>query len=304
MRGSPWVVSQRTGVFFALFSLYVIWGSTYLAMRFAVKALPPLLMAGARFLLAGVILMALVRWRGVALPTRKQWGSSAIVGVCFFFMGNGFVAIAMASERASSGLAAVACAMTPLWLALLRSVTGERLRSRECFGLVLGFVGVLILSAAGKRSYADVAPLALLLAGPLSWAVGSFLGRRLDLPASFMAPAAQMIAGGALMLVVGLATGDRWPAVVPARSLFAFAYLVVFGSLVAFSSFNYLLRTARPAVTMSYAYVNPAVAVILGALFGAESVGPGMFLAMALVTASVLMMSWSPKQKKAYVVPE
>jgi drug/metabolite transporter (DMT)-like permease len=272
---------------FALFLVYVVWGSTYLVMRFAVEGLPPLLMGGVRFVIAGTILVSVLRLRGDPLPTMKQWLWSAPVGGLFFLFGNGLVAIA--ELKISSGIAAVVCATMPLWAAAMGPLFGERTTSREWIAMVLGMAGVIILST-GAELRADLTSTLVLMIAPIAWALGSLLARRLPLPKGLMSAAAQMVTGGLILLVVALVHGERFPPNPPFKAVASVVYLIVFGSLVAFSAYNYLLRNSRPAVAMSYSYVNPAIAVLLGAALGAEELHGNTLIATALIVAATVVM--------------
>lgn len=281
------VIPGRGPLLVALAAVYVVWGSTYLAMRIAVHGLPPMLMGGVRFAIAGAILMAYLASRGAALPTLRQWIYALPVGGLLFVGGNGLVAVA--EQSISSGIAAVVCATMPLWMALFALTTGERPRTREWIGLGVGFAGVVVLSG-GAELRADPVAGAVLLCSPVAWAAGSLLARRLPLPSGLMAAAAEMLAGGALLFIVSAVRGERWPAEAPLDAMLALAYLIVFGSLVAFSAYSWLLRNARPAVATSYAYVNPALAVLLGAALGAESIGWTTALATPLIVGAVAII--------------
>jgi drug/metabolite transporter (DMT)-like permease len=279
--------SERWRLPLALFSVYVVWGSTYLAMRFALEGFPPLLMAATRFTIAGGLLLIFLAARGVPLPDRRQWLRALPIGALLFAIGNGFVAL---GERdIGSGLAAVIVATMPLWMTVIVAATGERPGPREVLGIVFGIGGVVILASEGELRGAPLATLLLFLA-PLSWALGSVLARRLDQPRGPMAAAAQMLVGGLLAGAAGLATGERITAVPSTDALLAILYLITFGSWVAFLAYAWLLHHASPALSTSYAYVNPLIAVALGALLGAERFGwqtaaaaPLIVLAVALV---------------------
>ena len=284
---APWP-SERVRVGLSLLALYAIWSSTYLALRVVVVALPALLSAGARYVVAGAVLLAVVRARGARFPTRREWLAATPIGALLFLCGNGFVALA--ERTVASSVAAVACATTPLWAALLGRFFGKRVSSREAIGLAVGFVGVAAL-CWGDGLRGDRWTLALLLAAPFGWALGSILSQRLPVAPGLGAAATEMITGGAAMAAVGALTGERLPTHVPASAALALAYLVVFGSLVAFSAYSYLLRVTRTSVAMSYAYVNPALAVLLGAGVAGESIGVGTIVATALVVAAVVLIA-------------
>jgi drug/metabolite transporter (DMT)-like permease len=272
---------------FALFLVYVVWGSTYLVMRFAVEGLPPLLMGGTRFLLAGAILTAVLRFRGDPMPTLKQWLWATPVGTLFFLFGNGLVAIA--ELKISSGIAAVVCATMPLWAAAMGPLFGERTTPREWLAMVLGLAGVVILTT-GAELRADLSSTLVLMAAPIAWALGSLLSRRLPLAKGLMSAATQMLTGGAVILVAAFLRREQLPVDPSPKALASVAYLIVFGSLVAFSAYNFLLRNTRPAVAMSYSYVNPAIAVLLGAAVGSEKLHGGTLVATALIIAATVAM--------------
>ena len=275
-------------IFAALIAVYVIWGSTYLVMRVGLETIPPFLMSGSRFVTAGALLFGFLRLRGAPSPSAKEWGACAKVGVLLLVAGNGF--IALAEQRVSSSVAAMVVATMPLWMALLSSFTGHRPSRLEWAGLLLGFVGVALLQASGQLDASPWMVVGLLLA-PFCWALGSVWSKKLPLPKGAMATAAEMLAGGAVMLVIGLARGERLSEAPSARSITAVALLVVFGSIVAFSAYGFLLRSTRPAIATSYAYVNPVVALALGILLGGEHAGPMTWAAEAIILAGVVILS-------------
>lgn len=268
----------------ALVALYLVWGSTYLAVRVAIEGLPPLGMAGVRYVLAGVILLAVLRVRGSAMPNRRQWILSLPLGALFFLCGNGFVVLA--ERTIDSSIAAVVCATTPLIAAGIGGMMGERPSRAEMMGTVLGLSGVMLLALGSPLASSGPRGLLVLLA-PIAWAIASMLARRTG-ATGFGSAAAQMTAGGAWMLLASVLSGERLPEIVSLRVAFAWMYLVTFGSLVGFSAYVYLLGRTRPAVAMSYAYVNPIVAVVLGALIGGEHIGPATLMATALIAAGVM----------------
>lgn len=271
-------------VLLALTALYLVWGSTYLAMRIAVEALPPFGMAGVRFVLAGTVLLAVVRARGGAMPTARQWALSGPLGALLFLVGNGLVVVA--ERTLDSSIAAVVCATTPLLASGIAAATGERPARSEVIGTMLGLAGVAILALGSPLASSGVRGLYVLLA-PLGWAIGSMIARRTG-ATGFGSAAAQMVSGGAWMLLVSFVSGETMPHALALRSVLAWTYLVTFGSLVGFSAYVYLLRTTRPAVAMSYAYVNPVVAVLLGTLLGGEHIGGATIAATALIAAGVM----------------
>ena len=271
----------------SLAAVYVIWGSTYYAMRVAVEGLPPMLMGAMRFIAAGAILQAIARWQGAPRPTWRQVLETVPAGIMFFIGGNAFVAIA--ETRIDSAVAAVVCATMPLWAAVIASLIGERPSVREWLGLGVGFAGVVVL-VGGAWKAADPLYFALLVLSPFSWAVGSMLTRRLPGPGGASGSAMQMVTGGIALLLVALVRGERFPDDAPVDAWIAVAYLMVFGSLVAFSAYGWLLRNARPAVATSYAYVNPALAVLVGAVVGGETLGFTTIAATGLIVGAVALV--------------
>lgn len=271
-------------VVLALLALYLIWGSTYLAIRIGLTAYPPFQMAAIRFLAAGAVLYAWLRWRGMAAPTRRQWANAAVTGCLLLGLGNGLVCYA--EQSVASGLAAVVVAGMPLFAALFGGLYGQWPQRTEWIGLGVGFAGVVLLNLGGGMSGAPLGALALLTAAA-AWAFGSVWSRRRDMPPASMNTAAQMLCGGAALLLASLALGERLPDAPPASATLAIVYLAVMGSLVAFSAYLYLLQNVRPALATSYAYVNPPVAVLIGAVFAGEAVHALDLAAMAVILAGV-----------------
>jgi drug/metabolite transporter (DMT)-like permease len=274
-------------------AVWVVWGSTYLAIRFALETIPPMLMAGARYLIAGATLFALARARGAAPPAPRQWGPAALLGLSMFVVGNG--SVVFAETRIASGAAALLIATEPLIVAVLQR---ERSGGPQRAGLLLGLLGVVtllgpsnVLGAGGLDPVAVVA----LLVGSLSWAAGSLYGRRADLPANpFLASSMQMLVGGVAFTAAGLVRGEATALQLSAisfRSLAALGYLIVFGSMVAFSAYGVLMRHVTPSKVSTYAYVNPVVAVLLGALLGGEALSARFVVAGAMVIAAVGLAS-------------
>jgi len=290
VRSSP--KSLRIVAAFA--AVYVIWGSTYFAIALAIAALPPFLMAGARFLLAGGIVYAWLRLRGAARPTRAHWGSALVIGGLLLVGGNG--GVVFAEQYIPSGLTALLVAMVPIYMDWLRP-GGRRPTALVTLGLVFGFSGIFLLigpdAIGGGASYF---PWILIpLVGALSWAIGSLYSRSAKLPAApLMGTALEMLAGGALLLVLGLATGEASrvnPDKFTVESLLAFGFLVVFGSIVAFSAYIWLLRAVSPARVSTYAYVNPVVALFLGSAFRGEPITARTIVAAAVILVAVAILT-------------
>jgi drug/metabolite transporter (DMT)-like permease len=274
----------------SLAAVYVIWSSTYLAMRIVVVALPPLLSAALRFMAAGTVMFAVALRRGASWPSLSDWLRVAPAGILLFVGGNGFVSIA--SQSLTSGGVAVVCATMPLWVGVLGYAIGERPSAREWLSLLVGFVGVLVLmgspSLAGKPIH-----IALVIASPILWAAGSLIARRTrdvgGVHGGLFSPALQMLTGGVALAAIALARGERIPVDAGASSWLALGYLVVFGSLVAFTAYAWLLRHARPVVATSYAYVNPILAVLIGAALYGEPLSWTTALANVLIVGAVML---------------
>ena len=265
---SPAAPVRGLSVVIALAAVYLIWGSTYLGIRFALEGgYPPLLMAGGRFLLAGGMMFAVLRYRGEQAPSRAQWKNLALMGLLMMGFGNGLVSIA--EQWVSSGLAAVAIASTPLWMGLFSLVRGERPSGLEWVGIGIGFAGVLWLNAGSTLSATPWGLVALLIA-PIAWAFGSIWSKGRDLPSPFMSAAGQMMTGGAMMLLAGWATGEAFDGMPTLKGTLSVLYLLTFGSIVGFTAYVWLLHHVRPTLAGSYAYINPVIAVMLGAWLANE----------------------------------
>lgn len=271
----------------ALLAVYLVWGSTYLAIRVALETLPPFTLGALRFLAAGGGLYLVLRLRGAPVPSPREWRSAAITGSLLFVGGNGFVVLG--EQWVSSGLVALVVGTMPLWAALFAGANGQRSSGREWLGLALGFLGITVLSLGGDLHTAGAGALLVLLS-PVCWALGVVLARRSPMPAGGMAAASQMLTGGVVLLGLSLLRGETLHAMPSGRSLFALAYLIVFGSLVGFTAYGYLLRNTRSAVANSYAYVNPIVAIVLGAALAGEAVSPATWIAAAIILSGVAVL--------------
>ncbi len=281
-------VRKRLAIVFSLFSLYLIWGSTYLGMRISLEGFPPFLLSGIRFLIAGGILYAVLRLRGVPSPGRKEWAAAIVLGALLLVGGNG--GVVFAEQWVASGLAALGIAAVPLWAALFFGLWGRWPRRLEWLGLGLGFAGVVLLNLENGLRAAPIGAIALLIA-PMCWAFGSALSQHLPQPKGLMGSAAQMLAGGVILIPLSLVLREGMPHVHTIRPILAMAFLILFGSLVAFSAYGYLLRNARPALATSYAYVNPMVAVALGVGFAGEHITLVGLLAMLIILSGVGLVS-------------
>jgi len=283
-------------VLLALLTVWIVWGSTYLAIHLALAAFPPFLLMGTRFLVAGALLFGWLKWRGVANPTAREWRDAVIVGV--LLLGGGMGLTAVAQQYISSGLTAVFIACSPLILALMVGLFGSWPTLREWAGIGVGFAGAALLASGGEFSAEPIGIVAL-LGAICAWNFGSVLStRKLTLAPGAMGFASEMLAGGVFLLGVAFARGEQFGAMsVPAVG--AWAYLVVAGSLAAFTAYMYLLPRVTPGLASSYAYVNPVIAVILGVLFAGEQVGTRETVAMAIILGSVVLLTTAKKPAPA-----
>jgi drug/metabolite transporter (DMT)-like permease len=296
--------ATRARIVLAFAAVYVIWGSTYLGIRYAIETIPPLLMAGVRFILAGGILYGYARATGAKGPERRHWLHAAVIGALMLLGGNGLVVL---SERSvPSSLAALVIASTPLWMALfegLHARTGLP-RGTRLVALFLGFAAVAFLVGPDLLNGGNTGrPLdfVLLLCASPAWVIGTLYSRRAPRPSSSaLATAMQMMSGGAILLAVGTLLGE-WSGFQPERisavSFLAFLYLVLFGSLIAFTAYAWLIQVVSPTMAATYAYVNPVVAVVLGWLVADEPIGVRTLIAAAGIVASVVLISLSPASR-------
>jgi drug/metabolite transporter (DMT)-like permease len=288
-------------VLLAFALVYLIWGSTYLAIRFAIETLPPLVMAGVRFLIAGGLLYGWGRWRGAPSPSRTEWRAAAVVGALLLLGGNG--AVVVAQQWIPSGLAALVVGAVPLWMVLIDWGWGDRTRPtlRVWAGLGVGFGGIAILAGSpglGAGGVMEFVGGGLVLAGGVAWALGSIYTRRAPTPKSArLWVGMQMLWGGLLLLVAGSLAGE-WgrvdPAGVSMKSALALLYLIVFGAIVGYSAYIWLLRVSTPARVSTYAYVNPVVALFLGWWLAGEPLTPRSLLAATVIIGSVVVTTWDP----------
>lgn len=277
-------------------TIYVVWGTTYLAIRVVNQTLPPMLSAGLRFLVAGALMYAFSIRRGDRdgdRPTRLQWRSAIVVGLLLLLGGNG--GVVWAEKTIPSGITALIIALIPLWMALIdRAFYGRRLHAKAIVGLVAGFAGAALLVTGSAQADVDLVGMLFAVGASLSWATGSLYSRHAPLPRRpLVGSGMEMLVGGVACVMVGLAVGEAGrvePSRFSAESMLALAYLVVFGSLLAFTSYVWLLRNTRTSLVSTYAYVTPVVAVLLGALILDEPVGLRTLVAGAVVVASVALI--------------
>ena len=317
----------RSRVIIAFAALYLIWGSTYLGIRFAIETIPPLLMAGARFVAAGLIMYVIAWSQGIGKSTWANWRTSLIIGACLLLAGNGGVTIS--EQHIDSGLAALIVAIVPIYIVLLGWATGMAPRPTAIVWLALvgGFVGVGILFGPSVAGIVDAASpgsprhvgaptrsignhpaigISILLVSSFIWSAGSLYSRTAKHAASpFLTAAQQMLCGGALLLLAGIVTGELprfHPGSISILSLASFVYLVIIGAVVGYTAYIWLLRHCEPAKVATYAYVNPIVAVLLGALFAGETLTMRTLIAASLIIGSVALVI-TAQQLRARVEP-
>jgi drug/metabolite transporter (DMT)-like permease len=281
------LASRKPEVITALLTLYLAWSSTYLAIRISLESFPPFFIAGSRYMLVGAGMYGYLRLKGVPSPTERQWLASLVVGSFLLLGGTG--GVVFAEQWVGSGVAALVLATTPLWTVLFAGIWKQWPRRSEWIGVVLGLCGIVLLNIEGDlRTYPAGAVLLVLSAA--SWSFGSVLSLRVQLPSGMMASAAQMFAGGLLVLIVSIASGEHMPAHPSMRAVAAMIWLAVFGSLLGYTAYTYLLKNVRPALATSYSYVNPVLAVLLGAWLAGETVTVTTVGAMLIILAGVVLV--------------
>lgn len=280
----------------ALLVVYIVWGSTYMAIRIAIDSIPPMLMASIRFLIAGSVLYAFAIRRGdrtADRPTPRTWLSALLIGGLMLAGGNG--GVTWAEQHISSGLAALLVASVPLWITVFAHFAGmERLRGSVLVGIVVGLAGVAILTGGAFAAPGELAGTAVVVGASITWAIGSLYAKRAPLPRRpLVGVAMEMLAGGVVMLAIAAAGGELGRVhleLVTWKSLLALAYLVVFGSILAFTAYIWLLNNARSSIAGTYAFVNPAIAVGFGAVFLGEAVSPRLLAGGAVIVVAVALI--------------
>jgi drug/metabolite transporter (DMT)-like permease len=284
----PHAAPRTLAVALALASVYILWGSTYLAIRFALPGYPPFLLGAVRMFLAGALMYVVLRRRGVRAPTPKQWRTLCVLSIFMVLLSNGFVNLA--ETQVNSGLAAIAVASMPLFAGVFAMLRGRHPSRLEWTGLLVGFAGVIWLNA-GTALSGSLLGFTCLVIAPLAWAWGSVWSRELDLPEPFMAASGQMLMGSGWMLGAALVTGERFTAMPSMGATAAMLYLVVAGSIFGFTAYIWLLHHVRPALATSYAYVNPPLAVLFGVLLAGERFTAHDLGAMAVILAGVVVIT-------------
>jgi drug/metabolite transporter (DMT)-like permease len=276
-------------VIFALLIVYVVWGSTYYAIHLALSYFPPFLLMGTRFLAAGLLLFAYQLWRGCKLPTAGEWLHAGIVGI--LLLGGGMGLTAVAQQYVASGLTAVFIACSPMVLSMCMGMFGTWPNRREWLGIASGFAGAVLLATNGEFMAQPIGIIAL-FGAIFCWDMGSALSqKKLQLAPGAMGFASEMLLGGVFLTLVGYLRGEQFSGEISSQAFLAWAYLVVAGSLGAFTAYMYLLSKVSPALASSYAYVNPLIAVLLGVFLGGEHFGAREMIAMTIILCSVILIT-------------
>ncbi|EDO5477007.1 drug/metabolite exporter YedA [Salmonella enterica] len=280
---------QLLPLFGALFALYIIWGSTYFVIRIGVESWPPLMMAGVRFLSAGMLLMAFLLLRGEKLPPLRQTINAALIGLLLLAVGNGLVTVAE-HQNVPSGIAAVVVATVPLFTLCFSYFFGIKTRKLEWVGIAIGLAGIILLNSGGNLSGNPWGAI-LILIGSMSWAFGSVYGSRIALPVGMMAGAIEMLAAGVVLLCAAFLSGEKLATLPGLSGFMAVGYLALFGSIIAINAYMYLIRNVSPALATSYAYVNPVVAVLPGTGLGGERLSPVEWAALGVIVFAVVLVT-------------
>jgi drug/metabolite transporter (DMT)-like permease len=297
---------MKSRIWLALFTLYIAWGTTYLAIRFAVESIPPFFMTGTRFLVAGLVLYIWRRLAGDPAPTRSQWHSAIIIGT--FLLVGGIGGVTLAEQYIPSGIAALVVAATPLWVVIIETFRpgGNRPTLQSIGGVLIGMVGIFILvspsSVSGHQPVYNLLGIVAVLLAALSWSVGSIFSHEVQLPSSpLLGSGMELLAGAAGSYLVGLLMGETRQldlATISLRSLTGLGYLIVVGSLIGFVCYTWLLRVAPTPLVVTYAYVNPLVAVFLGSLLVGEVLSPKVLVATPLILLSIGLIHWRQSKTK------
>lgn len=280
---------QLLPLFGALFALYIIWGSTYFVIRIGVESWPPLMMAGVRFLAAGILLLAFLLLRGHKLPPLRPLLNAALIGLLLLAVGNGMVTVAE-HQNVPSGIAAVVVATVPLFTLCFSRLFGIKTRKLEWVGIAIGLAGIIMLNSGGNLSGNPWGAI-LILIGSISWAFGSVYGSHITLPVGMMAGAIEMLAAGVVLMIASMIAGEKLTALPSLSGFLAVGYLALFGSIIAINAYMYLIRNGSPALATSYAYVNPVVAVLLGTGLGGETLSKIEWLALGVIVFAVVLVT-------------
>jgi drug/metabolite transporter (DMT)-like permease len=290
---------MKARAWIALIAVYIVWGSTYLAIRFAIETIPPFLSAGVRFLVSGAILFSLSRLGGNPAPSKVEWRSAAIIGLLLLLGGNG--GLVWAEQRIPSGIASLFIATTPLWMVLLDSLRPKGIRSRGMtwLGVIVGFAGIALLANPWQPHAAsptlDSAGMVVLVLAALSWSIGSLYSRKASLPSSSLLGTGMEMLAGSLGLFAFSALVGEWKqldlASVSTRSIGGLIYLIIFGSFVGFVAYTWLLRNAPTPIVATYAYVNPVVALLLGSMVAGEILDKQDIISALIILSGVILIT-------------
>lgn len=276
--------------------MYLIWGSTYLGIKYAIETIPPLTMSGLRYLGAGLIFFLILYWQKPKPLTQKQFWNAVLIGALLMTGGTGVMAIAQ--RWVSTGMASIGIAAVPLWSCLFAAILGTKPTRQEIFGLALGFLGIFILNSE-KTLQAQALGAILLFLAPIFWAFGSMLSRKINMPKNILVSTTiQMFSGGFCSLALGLIIGERITQAPSATSLLGLLYLTLFGSFMGYTLYQYLLVKVRPALATSYAFVNPVVAIFLGTMLAQEKINGTILTALCVVIIGVAFVILGHKGKK------
>jgi drug/metabolite transporter (DMT)-like permease len=283
----------RFPVIISLLAVYMIWGSTYLGIRIALESFPPFMMGGIRLLIAGTILLTILRLRETAWPTVIEARNAAFIGAIMF--GGGLGLVTFAEQWVASGLAALAAAAIPIWTAIFAGLWGRWPSRLEWVGLLIGLTGVVLLNMENGMQSNPMGSVALLI-GPILWSFASMLSRRIAMPEGFTAIMFELFGGGAIMTVISIISQESMMEYPTVRSVIVMIYLTIMGSIVGFSAYMYLLRSVRPALATSYAYINPVIAVILGITLASETITSTGVIAMFVILSGVALLAFAKER--------
>ena len=292
---TPAASAKRTRILLAFGAVYFLWGSTYLAIKYAVASIAPFVLGATRFVIAGVALYAFARWRGQPAPNRMEWRNAAITGVLMLAFGNG--AVIWSEQTVPSGIVAIIVATVPLWMVLLDWLRPRGVRPKRTMfvGLTLGLIGIAVLVGSGARGHVPIMGALVLMLGSISWAIGSILTRHTERPRSaFVYSALQMLAASAAFAIMAVAFGELRGFTLDRVTMGAVAgwvYLIIFGSLIGYTAYIYLLGNVSAAKAATYAYVNPVIAVFLGWAVAKEPIGARTLVAAAVILAGVAIIT-------------
>ncbi len=276
----------------SLFCTYFFWGSTYLAIKFAIESFPTFLMVGLRFTIAGALLYGVLRFLGAPNPNKIEWRNAAIIGFLLPVLGNGTVT--HVQQTVSSSVAALAIATAPIWMAIFSSFVGEKngrhkISKQEWLGVAIGFVGIMLLNMRGSLQ-GDWLSACLLMFAAACWSFGSVWSKHLSLPKGLMSAASQMLCGGVIALFISFFAGETWPTKISAKAWGAMVFMIFLGSIVTYSAFQWLLKNVRPLVASSNTFVNPVVAFVMGVTFAAETIHTTEYVALAVILVGVFLV--------------